>query len=202
MSKNLDLKFVKTKIYRTILEDGLLEVMMGIYLILSGVFLSTRYLFLNYLWLPIALVLIEVIRRRYVYPRSGYAKISLSTTEIVAILGAILVGIAILATLIALIASNIGHPVEGNWREIISYALIFLIIISFCFIAYHFSVSRWYLHGISMGVVFILSKALDAHGLVVALGVWITLVGMYVFLRLVNKIPLRSPETKENTNAS
>ena len=32
MSKTLNLKAVKIKIYNTVLEDGLLEIMMGIYL--------------------------------------------------------------------------------------------------------------------------------------------------------------------------
>ena len=76
MSEPIDLKAIKTKIHRTILEDGLLDIMLGIYLILSGIYLFNKSLILNYIWFPIALVLIEVIRRRYIFPRSGYVKLN------------------------------------------------------------------------------------------------------------------------------
>ena len=87
----------------------------------------------NYLWLPLGFVLIEVVRRRYVFPRTGYAKISLSTVEIISIFGVLLAGTAMLSVLIALIAGSMGHLVEGNWREIISYALIGVLVMAFCF---------------------------------------------------------------------
>ena len=190
MSETIDLKAIKTNIYRTILEDGLLEIMIGIYFLLSGVFLHNRSMIWNYLWLAIAPVLIEIIRRRFIYPRSGYVKISLPTVKIVAIFGAMLAGTAVLAALIALLASSTGHPIMGNWREIISYALIFCLVISFFFIAYRFSLTRWYMHTISTGIVFLLGKAFDAPGLVSALGIWITLVGTYVFIRFMKQFPI------------
>lgn len=197
MSETMDLKAVKTRIYRIILEDGLLEIMMGIYLVLSGIYLNKTSLILNYLWLPIGLILIEVIRRRYIYPRTGYVKISLPAIEIVKILGGILIIGAILTIFIALFAHSLGRPVEGNWREIISYALIFLLIIVFCFIAYRFYAPRWYLHGVSIGLVFLVSKLLDAPKLVFGLGIWITLVGLIVFIRYLSQFPVE-PDTKSN----
>ena len=209
MSDTLDLNAIKTHIYRTVLEDGLLEIMMGIYLLLSGFYINNKFMILYYLWLPIALILMEIIRRRYVYPRSGYVKISFSAIQIIAILGSILVGTVILATLIALTATGIGHPIKGNWREIISYALIFLLVISFCFIAYRFKTPRWYMHGISTGIIFLISKTLAAHGLVLGLGIWITLVGVYVFIRFLRHFPIEpdnisdvEPQAEEITDAS
>jgi hypothetical protein len=137
----------------------------------------------------------------------GYAKILLSTTEIVTVLGAILIGFAVLAALIALIAAGIDHPVEGNWREISSYALILLLVISFCFIAYRFSVPRWYMHGISMGIILILGKAFDAPGLVLGLGIWVTLVGAFVLVQFMKQFPtepdqLSEPQAEEDADAS
>lgn len=195
MNETVDLKAIKTKIYRTILEDGLLEIMMGIYLVLSGIYLNKTPLILNYLWLPIALILIEVIRRLYIYPRTGYVNISLPASEIIKILAAILIGGTILTALTALIANSMGHPAAGNWREIISYGLIFLLIIVFCFIAFRFHAPRWYMHGISIGLVFLMSKTLDLPKLVLGLGIWITLVGVIVFIRYLNQYPLEPNST-------
>ena len=65
----------KKKAERTILEDGLVDNTMGIYILLSGFFLINRKIILNYIWLPIGLVNIDVIRRKYIYPCTGYAKL-------------------------------------------------------------------------------------------------------------------------------
>ena len=203
MSGNLDLKTIRVKIYGTIIEDGLLEIMIGVYFILSSIFLSNRAMILNFLWLPVAPVLIEVIRRRFIYPRAGYAKISLSVVEIITILTAILVVVVILAGLIGLFAMGTGHPLAGDWRSILIYALIFATTISFCFVGYLFGAARWYMHGVSMGVVFFIGKLFDATELVLLLGIWITLVGIAVFVRFMNRFriePDQNSKTRLDTN--
>jgi hypothetical protein len=198
MSEIIDLKTVKIKIYRTILEDGLLEIMMGIYFILSVFYINNQSFILHYLWLPIGLVLIEVIRRRIIFPRSGYAKISLSAGEIGTIFGIIIIGVAILTALIAVIAAGIGLPIVKNWREIISYALIFFLVISFCFIGYRFKLSRWFLHGISIGLVLLLSKVFDIDEFVFILGIWVTLVGLIVLVRYIRQFPVEPNHTLDH----
>jgi hypothetical protein len=203
MSGNLDLKTIRVKIYGTIIEDGLLEIMIGVYFILSSIFLSNRAMILNFLWLPVAPVLIEVIRRRYIYPRAGYAKISLSVVEIITILTAILVVVIILAGLIGLFAMGTSHPLAKDWRSILIYALILATAISFCFIAYRFGAVRWYMHGVSMGVIFLLGKLFNATELVLLLGIWITLVGIAVFIRFTNRFrtePDQNPSPGLDTN--
>jgi hypothetical protein len=176
--------------------------MLGITLALSGVYLFNKSLIMNYFWLPFALVFIEVLRRRYVYPRTGYAKPSISGTEVIGIFGILILGLALLAALVQLIAISMDQPIKGNWREIVSFALILLAVIFFCFIAYRFSVPRWYMHGITMGIVFTLSKTFDAAGLVLGLGIWITLVGGYVFLRFLNQYPIgETPVSDEVSDA-
>jgi hypothetical protein len=202
MSEIIDLKTVKIKIYRTILEDGLLEIVMGVYLILSVFTINNPSFILNYIWLPIGLVLIEVIRRRIIFPRSGYAKISLSAGEIGAIFGIILFGVAVLTGLIALIAGGFGLPIIKNLREMISYALIFFLVISFCFIAYRFKIPRWYMHGISIGLVMILSKVFDFHELVFILGIWVTLVGIIVLARYIRQFPIEPNPTLDHESQS
>ena len=153
---------------------------------------------LHYLWLPIGFVLIEVVRRRIIFPRTGYAKISLSAAEIGMIFGVIIIGVAILTAVIAVIAAGIGLPIVKNWREMISYALIFFLVISFCYIAYRFKLSRWYLHGVSIGLVLLLSKVFDIDEFVFILGIWITLVGLIVLVRYIRQFPVESNHTRDH----
>ena len=202
MSGNLDLKAIRVKIYGTILEDGLLEIVMGVYLVFSMFTINNPSFILHYIWLPIGLVLIEVVRRRIIFQRSGYAKISLSAGEIGAIFGIILIGVAVLTGLIALIAGGFGLPIIKNLREMISYALIFFLVISFCFIAYRFKLPRWYMHGISIGLVMILSKVFDFHELVFILGIWVTLVGIIVLARYIRQFPIEPNPTLDHESQS
>jgi hypothetical protein len=80
--ENINLEVVQRRVHRTIIEDGLLDIMIGVALVLSSLHLMNRSLVLNYLWIPIAVVLIEIIRRRFVYPRTGYVKLSFSAGKV------------------------------------------------------------------------------------------------------------------------
>lgn len=195
MVEKLDLKKLRVKTHRTILEDGLLEVMLGIYFVLSGLYLTNKSLIINYLWLPFALVLIDVIRRRYVYPRTGYAKIKLSTREIVGVLLAIVLGIALLTGIIALITAGVGDPLAGNWRNSLTFALIIFTTIFFCVIAYRFSAPRWYLHGFLIGSVILLNQVVKVPALVFGLGVLIIAIGLWVFFSYLREYPVQSDDS-------
>jgi hypothetical protein len=175
MVEKLDIKKIKIQTQRTILEDGLLEIMMGIYFILSGIYLTNKSLIINYLWLPLALVLVEVIRRRYVYPRTGYARLSLSTRDIVGVLLGVIGSIALLTGIIALIA-------VGNWRGSLPYSLAIVTTIFFWVIAYRFKSLRWYLHGILIGSVILINQVIKIPALVFGLGVLMhRIVGIHQF---------------------
>ena len=77
MSEINNLQELKIRAQRSVLDDGLLDITMGVYLVLSGLFLNNRLLVINYIWLPFGLVLVDVIRGKYIYPRTGYAKFQL-----------------------------------------------------------------------------------------------------------------------------
>lgn len=74
--EELNLKQIEQKAYRVSFQDGLVEIMLGILLIgLGATFGSVLYVFA--IFIPIFLFprFIEVIRKRYTYPRIGYAKL-------------------------------------------------------------------------------------------------------------------------------
>ena len=190
MSQKKLLKDFKIKAQRSILEDGLLDIMLGIYLILAGMFLMQKINFLYLLWLPIATTLIEVFRRKWIYPRVGYAKLKFSFLAIFGTLAAIVAGIALITISIALLASGLGYPAMANWRNLVSAGLIISTTIFFCFIAYRYRVPRWYFFGILMGVVFILGKAYHSPVLVIGLGLLILLTGIGVLVQFLQRHPI------------
>jgi len=74
--EELNLKQIEQKAYGVSFQDGLVEIMLGILLIsLGATFGSVLYIFA--ILIPIFLFprFIEVIRKRYTYPRIGYAKL-------------------------------------------------------------------------------------------------------------------------------
>jgi hypothetical protein len=76
MKQEINLKEIEQKAYRVSFQDGLVEIMLGILLIsLGATFGSVLYVFA--ILIPIFLfpLFIEVIRKRYTYPRIGYAKL-------------------------------------------------------------------------------------------------------------------------------
>jgi hypothetical protein len=76
MTTKIDLKQIEQKAYRGSNQDGLMEIMIGILLTVFGAtFGSVLYVFA--FLIPIFLFprLMEAIRKRYTYPRIGYAKL-------------------------------------------------------------------------------------------------------------------------------
>lgn len=192
--ESINLKVFTKQVHRTIVEDGLLEIMIGITLILTTFHLMDILSNVWIIWIPIAIALIQVIRRRFVYPRTGYVNFSLSASQVAKIFGLSVAVIVLLTILLALIVTGIGKPIKENWREILNISLITYIVLSCCFIAFRFNVPRWYIHGILMGGAFLIGKAFKAHGIVIAFGTWIIFVGTYVFIRFLQRFPIESNE--------
>ena len=78
MSQNLDLKEIERRVYQSVFQDGLMEIMMGGFLlVISALFAINMKLIL----LPSLLViflgnpLLERAKKRYIYPRIGYVKL-------------------------------------------------------------------------------------------------------------------------------
>jgi hypothetical protein len=183
MSSSVEGKEVRNRIRRRIVEDGLLEVMIGIALILSSIHLMHRSFILNYLWLPFAGVLIELARKRFVYRYTGYAKISLPARDILTFAGISIAVWAILVGLLAVVPKIVSSIPELGFSNILFFSLIIYTMLFFFFVAKRFSVPRWYIHGILIAFVLILGKLMSLPWTVLGLGVWIMLVGIYVFIR-------------------
>jgi hypothetical protein len=54
--------------------DGLVDMMLGIFLVLMTFWIVNRYMIFHLIWLIVAQIIIEAIRRKIIYPWVGYVK--------------------------------------------------------------------------------------------------------------------------------
>ena len=197
----IDINAVARKVNRTLIEDGLLEIMLGVAFVLSAFHLYDSSFILNYLWIPIGIVLMEIIRRRIVYPRTGYVKHrAYPRGRFLWIVAGLALGMIVLAILITLLLLELGESSNVSWRTGLTIALILFTAVFFCFIAYWFTSPRWYMHGILTGVALVVGRSLNAPWTVFVLGIWICLVGGYVFIHFLRRNPLPSLEEGADAN--
>jgi len=78
MSQNLDLKEIERRVHQSVFQDGLMEIMMGGFLLVVGALFAIS---MKLILLPSLLVifvgnpLLERAKKRYIYPRIGYVKL-------------------------------------------------------------------------------------------------------------------------------
>jgi hypothetical protein len=99
MSKQMGVKDIEQRTFRDSQQDGLLELVMGVCMIAISTRLFSRVLVVM-LVLPVILFhrLLEMMRKRYTYPRTGYVKlIPDKPKEVIA--GIFLVSVAVLGML-------------------------------------------------------------------------------------------------------
>ncbi len=78
MSQNLDLKEIERRVHQSVFQDGLMEIMMGGFLLVVGALfaISMKWILLiSLLVIFLGNPLLERAKRRYIYPRIGYVKL-------------------------------------------------------------------------------------------------------------------------------
>jgi hypothetical protein len=197
-----DIKVLSRNIHKTVVEDGLLEIMMGIYLVFSYFFLVNRSLIFNFIFLPFITVIIEIVRKKFIYPRVGYAKIKLSAVQIISIFLILIVGYCITLLITAVVISGFGTAWGENWRNLLTFSLIVFTAVFFCGIAFRFKLPRWYFHGILLGILLLIGRFFKVTELVLALGSLMIIIGTVVFTRFLKSHPFNPEVPGEYSNAS
>ncbi|PXF61077.1 MAG: hypothetical protein C4B59_05820 [Candidatus Methanogaster sp.] len=76
MSATIDLSKIEKKAYRDSQQDGIMELVIGLFLVIMVVpQINLNYVFLVLLLPPMFTFIIERLRKRYSYPRIGYVKL-------------------------------------------------------------------------------------------------------------------------------
>jgi len=199
MKPQADLGDIKRKTRHLYFQDGLMDILLGVQLLLVYFWIEYR-LVIYVVWIAIGPVIIEAIRKRTTFPRIGYARMANQGATALRIILICLVGIALLSVITALIFVLFGFPVQNNWGNVIKIAAILFIPVIFGLLAYEHKVYRWFVYGLVIGLgglYFMLREPREIHMYIVFLGSIITLIGLKIFVDFLKKNPRQPEETSD-----
>lgn len=216
MSVKIDLKEIERRANYSAYQDGLTEILMGLFLFFYGGTLATSALPLGMVLIVctvfFAKPLIERIKKRYIYPRTGYVKlpedphttgkgIGISAViMVVALLGAMGISMAVLGQEPGLdfFLTYIVPPASG-----------FMLAIGPFWLGQTYGLTRGYvlaaifvLGGIAIPV-FGVASGYEAVGLLCTfVGLLALGMGTFMFVRFIRKYPPETIEIEEAASAS
>lgn len=189
MSQTKDIRELERKALHTYLQDGLLDIVLGVQLVLLSLFLSNRSLSFVVLWTPLALGSLEALRKRLTYPRVGYVKLPQPASLVIKVLIACLLGMAFCLGIAVLGRVALGFPLSGHGRSTCGFAAAVFITATYCFLAYRFKAYRWFVYGALLSPVFMIANRLDAPALMAGLGAVVMMVGLVVLVGFLRRYP-------------
>ncbi len=196
MESNINIGTIERKARRLQFQDGLMDILLGIHLLLTYFVIEYRLL-LNIPWIVIGPVIIEAVRKRTTYPRTGYMRMANQGTTAIRIVLVCIIGIVLLAMVTALIFLLLGLPVQNNFHNILRIAAVLFIPVIFGLLAYEHKVYRWFVYGILIGLGGLAIMSIAPHSIqwyFVLLGCVVSLIGVMVFVDFLKKNPQQPEE--------
>ncbi len=191
MLQDINLRAIERRARSTYFEDGLYDMMLGIAFLFMSFFLMDKRLVFLLCWPGLGPGIIEVVKRRVTYPRTGHVNFPSPVLLAIVIFLACVGGIALSVGVSALARAVLGLPVSENWSETLFLAATVFVSGMICFLGYYLQAYRWFGYGLAAGLVFVAGRASDEPLLVTAFAVAVTLTGLTVFLRFVHSNPVQ-----------
>ncbi len=191
-----DLEEIKRKTRYMNFQDGLMDIVLGVNLVLTYFVIEYRLL-LNIPWIVIGPVIVEAIRKRTTYPRIGYARIANQGVTAVRIITVGVVGIVLLSAVTALVFVLLGLPVQNNWHNVLKIAAVLFIPVIFGLLAYEHRVYRWLVYGVLIGLGGLLVRSVaptQMQNYFVILGIGVTVIGLRIYVEFLRKNPRQPGE--------
>jgi len=203
VSQKISLKEAERKAFRTTLNDGLVDIFLGCFLLM---FVIALYLSENLgdfwssaVFLPfLALVYLAIwlIRRYVVTPRIGMVKFGQARKAKLAKFTVVMLVINVVALILGSVAALSFGSVPG---QMISIVFGLILLMGFSIAAYFLDFNRLYIYGLLAGLSPLIGEWLWTHGYATHHGFPITfgtssgimiLVGLAVFIRLLHNNPV------------
>lgn len=196
MKPPADLKDITRKTRYMYFQDGLMDILLGVHLLLVYFVIEYR-LFVNVPWIVIGPVIVEVVRKHTTYPRIGYARMANRGATAIRVISICLIGIALLTVVTVLIFLLLGLPVQNNWHNVLKVAVVLFIPVIFGLLAHEHRVYRWLVYGVVIGLGGLSFMSLAPNSLkfyFIILGGVISMIGLRVFLDFLKKHPQQPAE--------
>lgn len=216
MSVKLDLKEIERKANYAAYQDGLTEISMGLFLFFYGGALASDVLPISIVFIFFAIFfakpLFERVKKRYIYPRTGYVKLPKDphTTGKGIAISAVVMVVALLAAMgISMAVLGQKPGLDFFLTYIVPPASGFMLAIGPYWLGQTYGLRRAYiwaalfvLGGIAMPV-FGIASGYEAVGLVcIVVGLITFVTGTLMFVRFIRKYPPEPTEIEEPANAS
>ncbi len=120
MDEKINLEEIERKAWRESMQDGLEIIMIGVVLLGTSATLFSSFpsiFFTTIFPLIMALPIIEAVRRRYTYPRTGYVKVQTDDAKMTA-MGIFLYGVVVVAVIAVALYIIFG---SGLWPPYVFY---------------------------------------------------------------------------------
>jgi hypothetical protein len=203
VSQKISLKEAERKAFRTTLNDGLVDIFLGCFLLMFviGLYLSDSLgdFWSSAVFLPfLALVYLAIwlIRRYVVTPRIGMVKFGQARKAKLAKFTVVMLVINVVALILGSVAALSFGSVPG---QMISILFGLILLMGFSIAAYFLHFNRLYIYGLLVGLSPLIGEWLWTHGYATHHGFPITfgtssgimiLVGLAVFIRLLHNNPV------------
>ncbi|UCD08475.1 MAG: hypothetical protein JSU79_08960 [Dehalococcoidales bacterium] len=196
MQENFDLNQVKKKVYLSYFQDGLWDILLGLYLIGWGLSIWQNLVaVMGGMWVVVYFAVLG-IKRAVVYPRSGYIKLNEARKQQMrmVILGVVLflMGFAVFGIF--------AFTTRPAWLdEYFMFLLISMMAVVIAILGYWWRVTRWYIYGV---IVFAGAAAQQWLNMPRELaffipGGTIALYGTGLFIRFLRRYPKPSREEQD-----
>jgi len=191
MQTDIDLKQIQRKVYMSYFQDGLWDILLGVFLVCWGLMVTFDFVpVMGGFWLVFYLLVLG-LKRWLVYPRAGYIKIPEARRQQIRMV--ILGGVVFLAGVAMIPIFVIDSRPEwfSEYFMLMLGAMFTLIIV---FLAGWWRVNRWYAYAAMVLLAFMSHQWLDTElnlsffvpGIIIAV---YGLISLYLFLRRYPKKP-------------
>jgi hypothetical protein len=195
MSQNANLKKLERKAFLSYHQDGLLDIIIGLYITGFGVFIATgNVVFMTIGWLPIMLFI--PLKNRITVPRFGYVRFSSQRQSTFRLALAVVVGVLLLAFFTGMFffvsSGQMPARVEAFLRQYDMFVLCTLMSIILLAVGVLIGLKRLYIYA----ALLILSSAIGSYLwlnpsiYLIGVGFVILATGLMMLVRFIRKYPL------------
>jgi hypothetical protein len=193
MQADIDLKSIKRKVYMSYFQDGLWDILLGIFLIGWGLMVTFDFVaVMGGFWLVFYMFVLG-LKRWLVYPRAGYIKIPEARRQQIKM---VLLGSVVFLAGVAMIPIFIIDSRPAWFSEYFMLILGGMFTLVIIFLAVWWQVYRWYAYAAMVLLTFMSHQWLDTElnlSFFVPGGI-VTVFGLVLLIRFIRKYPKASGE--------
>jgi len=193
MQENVDLKQITKRVYMSYFQDGLWDILLGVYLLGWGVSIwQDLVAVMGGMWVVIYFSVLG-IKRAVVYPRSGYIKLNEARKQQMKM---VLLGVVLFLLGFSVFGMFAFNTRPAWLNDYLMFLLITMFAVVIAILGYWWRVTRWYIYA---AIVFMAAAAQQWLNMPTELGFFIPggIIAMYgvgLFIQFLRKYPKSNRE--------